>query len=380
MKLFFCFFQSGQQFVHVVAGFGGKKHHRAVSQKRHALRRAVPEIGGVRRAVRHQVPFVDPHHAGAAFFVNQSAHGHIAFRQTFRRVHQEQRHLASLQRAFGHQTGQPFQIIGFGLFGAEPRGVNQEKLFVFPHQARIDGVPRCAGHRGNDHPFFAHQSIGEGGLPHVGAAHDGNANNLFLIVRFLPLRRRAAGQFFQGVQQMGRAPTVGRRQGDHRGKTQGGEIADHGVIPFRVGFVHGQNDAFGHGAEQAGKFLIPRGETFAGVRHPNDRVRTIDPPFDLGPHRRHDVRPGRVTSRVNQLIDPPVPMTKPLNPIARGPRDGRGNGATAFAETIEEGGFPHVGPTDENRGRQPGFPNGFNDLRRFLRHASSPKVLDPTHT
>ena len=166
--------QQVQQFFHTLPGFGGNGHD------------GVPVVGGAIHGHHRQqlflldgVNLIDDQHGGGAQGLDAADELLFGGADAVHRLHQ-QHHAIHVRHGLAHHLHHVVAQTSAGL--VQTGGVHKDELGVTPVEHRTDAVTGGLGLGGDNGDLLPHQGVGQGGLAHVGAAHDGD-NSAFLDLR-----------------------------------------------------------------------------------------------------------------------------------------------------------------------------------------------------
>ena len=240
--------------------------------------------------------------------------------------------------------GVEFEVLGHLALLAHTGRVDQVEVHAEFVVARVDRVARGAGHRSHDIALDTQQGVGERRFAHVGAADDGDARQIVLV-----LRRSFGGQRLQdGVHQVARTASRHRRDAVGVAQPELVELVRGVDLIVVVDFVADQDDLLRGAAQDVGHERVEVGDARRHLHQKEDHVRLVDGEHHLPADVVFEniVRIDRITARVDHGKLLAVPIGFAVMAVAG--RAGRGvhDGLTLSHQTVEECAFAHVGATD----------------------------------
>ena len=133
------------------------------------MSRAVDLHDGEQLLLLHRVDLVDDQHGGDVQLLDAPDQLRLRPADVGDRLHQ-QKHRVHVGHALLDHLHHVVPQAGAGLVQAG--GVQEDELAALPVHHRADAVAGGLGLVGDDGDLLAHQGVGQGGLTHVGAAHD----------------------------------------------------------------------------------------------------------------------------------------------------------------------------------------------------------------
>ena len=272
-------------------------------------------------------------------------------------VQQHDDDLGEAHRAQPVRDRQLLQLLGHLGLLAHPGGVEQDDGRLAPLEGGADGVAGDAGLRPREHLVLAQDTVDEGGLARVGAAHDGDPHRAVLAA----LGRRAGGRVGRDLgearAQLVEAHAVLARQRDRLSEAQ-----REGVVEARIGglalvLVGGQHHrAAALLADQVGQLAVQRGDALARVHEEQRDVRRADRALGQRAHPARQAVVGLLLEACG-VDDGEAQVAQAPLALAQVAGDA---GAVVHQrqpladEAVEQGGLAHVGPPDDGEGEAHG--------------------------
>src|SRR5437016_3001379 len=201
-----------KKFFGALAGFRGKKNDRGVAQKlqfcanhffvvKHQpagieIFRPVALTGsalgftlggggitgrGVARRNNGEIPLIDDDDHGAAGLFGIAGDLRVALRHALRAVDDQESHIRALQAAAGHDHAEFFRDQRGLALAANAGSIHKTIPAAVARDLRVDVVHGGAGDGGDDGTFFADHAVEQRGLTDVGAADDGDFDDVGFV-------------------------------------------------------------------------------------------------------------------------------------------------------------------------------------------------------
>ena len=301
--------------------------------------------------------------------MGQTRHLGILLRDAVLCVDHDEAHIAALDGHGGPQDTVFFDVVvHLGLF-PHSGGVDEVILTGLVFKVAVDGVPCGAGHVADDDPLLAQDTVGEGGLAHIGLADDGHLNDVAVL--FLLVLR---GEVLQaGIQQVAGAVAVDGGHGDGVAQTQIVELIEVRVYGAGgVHLVHCQHDGLLRALEHPGHLLVGGGHAGLDVGNEDDDVGVVDGDLSLLPHEGKDlvVGIGFDTAGIHQAELAAVPIGLSINAVTGDTGSILHDGEAPADDLVEQHGLAHVGPSDDSN---QGFGHGYQLLPLSCRLSAGAK-------
>ncbi len=236
----------------------------------------------------------------------------------------------------------------------DPCRIDEAVPLAAPHEQAVDGVAGRAGDRRNDRPFLPEQLVQERALAHVGPAHEGEAQGLWLFGHL------HARQTLEGlVEQVSHPQAVLGRDGDHAVEPEGSEVGE-GAFPTHLELVHRQHDRLAAAAQLLRDGRVVGQQARAPVDHEQDAVALADGLSCLLDGRAEQRVVGRKeqATRVHELEGRAQPAHLGVVAVAGRARAHVGDRFAPPADPVEKRGFAHVWAAREGDFRYEGGRHG----------------------
>ncbi len=208
---------------------------------------------------------------------------------------------------------------------------------------RVDGVTGGAGHVAHDGALLAAEAVEQRGLAGVGAADDGDADEVLGDLLLGGLRQRS----HDVVEDVAHAVAVLGADGVRIAQAQAVELVGVGVLQDGVALVDGQEDRFVGALQDARDGLVLLGDAGLAVDEEDDGVGLVDGENRLVANLALERILGIAdldTAGIAQRELGAVPvgiMERPVTGDALGlVHDGLGT----LGNTVDERGLAHIGP------------------------------------
>lgn len=305
-----------------------------------------------------QVPFVENEEDGFFVFLNELGDAFFLTGYPLGGVEDEEAQIGAAQSAFRAHDTEDFD--GGVVFRAVSHsgGVAEHVVAFGETVANINGVAGGSGGFADDGAFVAEDGIGEGGLADIRASEEHNAGG---AVEF------RGGGVVEGrkgvvdpVDQLFNATSVSCADSEEIGKAEPGEVGGEIFMLVEVEFVDDECDGLGRGAEDAGEFLIGRGDAVESIDDEEQEIGRGDGCFGGEAGWCGEFRIGFAADApgVNNFKGCLTEMANRKNTIAGDPGLIMDDRDFLVGQTVEEGGFPDIRASDNS---------DFSHARRFYR-------------
>ena len=292
-------------------------------------------------ALLHQVPLVDHDDASLAVADNQVVDVQILRLEPLLGVEHQDADVGILDGADGAHDRVELEVLHRLALLAHAGRVDQIEVHAELVVARANRVARGAGNRGDDVALLAQQGVGHRRLAHVGAADDGDARQLVLL-----LGRDILGQRLQnGVHHVARAAARHRRDAVGVAQPERIEFVREVNLVVVVHLVADEQHLFRRAAQDVGHHHVEVGDTRRDLDQKEDDVCLVDgQQYLAADFVLEDVlRVDRIAARVDDRELLAVPVGAAVVAVARGAGRGVDDGLTLADEPVEKGAFADIG-------------------------------------
>ena len=258
-------------------------------------------------------------------------------------VDDDEGHVGALDGTLGTHVGVELQVLVDDGALAHTGGVDEAVLDALVLDERVDGVTGGAGHVAHDGALLAAEAVEQGGLTGVGAADDGDADEVLGDLLLGGLGQRS----HDVVEDVAHAVAVLGADGVRVAQAQAVELVGVGVLQDGVALVDGQEDRLVGALQDAGDGLVLLGDAGLAVDEEDDGVGLVD-----GEHRLvanlalerilgiADLDTAGIAQRELGAVPVRI-MERPVTGDALGlVHDGLGT----LGNSVDERGLAHIGP------------------------------------
>ena len=266
-------------------------------------------------------------------------------------VDEDQAHVAAVDGGDGAHVGILLNGVVHLRLAAHAGGVDEAVLAEFVFVVAVDGVAGGARHVGDDGALRAQDLIEQAGLAHVGLAHDGDADNVVLLLGLLLGREVCHAE----IQQVAGAVAVDGGHLDGIAQAQGVELIHLGIGgAHAVALVHREAHGLLGAQQHIRHLLVGGGHAHLHVRHHDDDVGGLDGDLRLAAHEQQHLAAGAGfdAAGVHDLEFAAVPVAFSIDPVAGDAGGILHDGGAPPGQFIEEHRLAHIGAADNGDNRQ----------------------------
>ena len=289
-----------------------------------------------------QVPFVDDEHRGLALLVRIAGNAHILLGKALARIADDEHHVCTAHRRERTNDAVAFDALVLNAtLSSDARGIHQRIKAAIMRKIRIDGIPRGAGHVGNDGAFLAQQRVDDAGLAHIGFSHHGDIDALLLRKLLRGLRKIAHDL----VEQISKAQPLRRGKGNRVAQPQGIELVHRFLELWRIDLVYAEHHGLFALSEHGRDLHIRRGHALPSVHEEQDYIRRLNGKLRLPAHLHGNLilAGGLDSAGIDQGKGIVQPLRIAINAVARHARRILHDGDAPADQPVEQGRFAHIG-------------------------------------
>ncbi len=308
--------------------------------------------GGLLSLGVEEVELVGDDEAGLFLLLNQTGDLTVLGGNACGEIDDEEANVGTADGALAAHGGEDLDgVLHAGAF-AKAGGVDDVVFFITPDVGDIDRIASGARDFGNHGAFVFEDGIDEGRLAGIGFTDDGDFETVLEIVMidfglFLGLE---FGKFqVDAVEEIVDPASVFGGSGESVAEAEAGEVAGGIVVVRAVGLVHGEDDVGIGLAEELGHFLVDGVNTSAGIDNEDDEVGGVhgDACFESDLVGEAISIEGADPAGIDEFAGVLGESAGCCDAVPGDAGLIENDGDASSGQTIEEGGLPDVGASDD---------------------------------